>query len=253
MAPVSRPDGFDPVGLSEIAAIIGESRQFARYLMARYNAPEAVPLTASESWMKVWQRAETSAYLRSVTFSRRRRGKPPGTGLLPAVPQESPVPLAGEFDPVGLHGIMLMRDPPITEEHADWLMRRRGAPEPVRLARMKVWRRSEAEPYVRAHFARVEAGEWFDPGRPRGRDGRWAKEPPPEPDAEALELAEWISSGRAREIRRAAGLTCLAVAGEVGVSESTVGRWENGQKFPGPVHAAAYHALLTRLAEGTGS
>jgi hypothetical protein len=158
------------------------------------------------------------------------------------------------FDPVGLAEIRLMRDPPMTKEHADWLMRQKAAPAPrKRLRRLKAWDRLEAEEYVRAHFARVEAGEWFDPGRPRGRDGRWAKEPPPEPDAKALELTEWISSGRAREIRLAAGRTCLAVAGEVGVAESTVGRWENGQKFPGPAHAAAYHALLTRLAEGTGS
>jgi DNA-binding transcriptional regulator YiaG len=157
-------------------------------------------------------------------------------------------------DLVGLHEITLMRDPPITRQHAFWLMRQKAAPAPrKRLRRLRAWDRSEAEEYVAAHFARVEAGEWFDPGRPRGRDGRWAKEPPPEPDAEALELTAWISSGRAREIRRAAGLTCLAVAGEVGVSESTVGRWENGQKFPGPAHAAAYHALLTRLAEGQGS
>ena len=70
-----------------------------------------------------------------------------------------------EFDPVGLTEIAAMTDPPMTRQHAAWLMGQEGAPEPRLLARMKVWRRSEVEPYLKEHSARVAAG-W----RPIARD-----------------------------------------------------------------------------------
>jgi DNA-binding transcriptional regulator YiaG len=166
---------------------------------------------------------------------------------------EPPAARADGFDPVMLAEICRMTDPPMTKQHARFVMGLHDAPEPVPLARGKVWRGSEVLAFVHEHVARMEADGGYDPDRrARRRDGKWAKEPPPEPPAEVLELREWISSGRAREIRRAAGLTCLAVAGRVGVSESTVERWETGRNFPGDPEAAAYHALLTRLAEGTG-
>lgn len=160
-----------------------------------------------------------------------------------------------DFDPVGIAEITQMTDPPMSKQHAAWLMADQDAPKPVHLARMKVWRRAEAAAWVKAHAERLAAGHVS--GRvsaayarpPRRREDSRPAEPP---SAEVLELREWIASGRARAIREAAGLSLKAVAGEVGVGESTVWRWENGQKAPGAVHAAAYHGLLTRLAAGQG-
>jgi hypothetical protein len=164
--------------------------------------------------------------------------------------------MTDDFDPVMLAEIALMTDPPMSRQHAAWLMGQEGAPEPVGLARGKVWRRAEAAEYVRAHEERIASGEaGFDPAQPRGHGGhgsRWARGPAEEPSPAVLELREWIASGRAREIRLAAGRTCKAVAAELGVAESTVGRWENGRQAPGDRDAAAWHALLTQLAEGDG-
>jgi DNA-binding XRE family transcriptional regulator len=149
-----------------------------------------------------------------------------------------------EPDLVGLQAITLMRDPPMTRQHANWLMSQPGAPSPVRRPkRRRAWDRRLTAEYVRAHFERVD-----DPAQVRGRGGRWAREPAGEPPAVALELREWIASGRAREIRLRAGLTVKAVAAEAGVAEATAWRWERGLKTPTDAHAAAYHALLARVA-----
>lgn len=160
-------------------------------------------------------------------------------------------------DLIGLHAITLMRDPPMTKQHADWLMTRPGAPAPVRRpGQRRKWPRAAAEAFVAAHFARVAAGVTrYDPAQPRGHGGhgsRWARRPAEEPSPGVLELREWVASGRAREIRLAAGRACKAVAAELGVAESTVGRWEAGRRAPGDRDAAAWHALLTRLAAGDG-
>lgn len=62
---MARADGFDPVGIGEIALMIGESKQNTRYIMDREvhpGAPEPVTLLR----MKVWRQSEVVRYLRSV-------------------------------------------------------------------------------------------------------------------------------------------------------------------------------------------
>jgi hypothetical protein len=82
--------------------------------------------------------------------------------------------MTDDFDPVGLAEIAAMTDPPVSAQHARYVMGLEGAPEPVALARMKVWRRSEVAPYLDAYAARLAAG-W----RPVPRDpgtGRFHRE-----------------------------------------------------------------------------
>ena len=55
-------------------------------------------------------------------------------------------------------------------------------------------------------------------------------------------------SGRARSIRRAAGISLLEVANAVGVRPSTISRWESGQRAPRGDAALRYARLLHRLA-----
>lgn len=135
------------------------------------------------------------------------------------------------FDPVGLAEIAAMTDPPMSAQLARYVMGRASAPKPVQLARLKVWRRSEVAPYLRSYAGYDLPGEV--------------------PSAQALEVREWAASGRAGEVRRAAGLSLGAVAAELGVSKSTLARWEHGEAVPGAVNAAAWHRLLTRLAAGS--
>lgn len=54
-------------------------------------------------------------------------------------------------------------------------------------------------------------------------------------------------SGRAREIRVAAGLSLADVAGAIGVAAGTVQRWENGLRKPYGAPALRYGALLGAL------
>lgn len=54
-------------------------------------------------------------------------------------------------------------------------------------------------------------------------------------------------SGRAREIRAAAGLSLADVGGAVGVAAGTVQRWENGLRKPYGAPALRYGALLDAL------
>jgi hypothetical protein len=55
-------DGFDPVGIGEIAEMIGESPQTAEYLMGLPGAPVPVPLRR----MKVWRASEVRAYFAAM-------------------------------------------------------------------------------------------------------------------------------------------------------------------------------------------
>jgi len=57
------------------------------------------------------------------------------------------------------------------------------------------------------------------------------------------------ASGRAREIRKRARLSQSEVAAAVGVTQPTVGAWEAGRMMPHGKAAAAYAALLERLAK----
>ncbi len=61
---------------------------------------------------------------------------------------------------------------------------------------------------------------------------------------DARELAE---SGRAAELRRAAGLSQADVADTCGVTEAAVSRWESGKRSPRGARARAYAQLLNEL------
>jgi DNA-binding transcriptional regulator YiaG len=62
-----------------------------------------------------------------------------------------------------------------------------------------------------------------------------------------LELAGYIHSGRARRIRKTAGLSTESLARDLGVTAATVARWETGAVQPPRVHALAWLRLLRRI------
>jgi transcriptional regulator with XRE-family HTH domain len=57
-----------------------------------------------------------------------------------------------------------------------------------------------------------------------------------------------MSTGAAKSIRLAAGVSLPEVARDVGVAHSTVYRWENNQNVPKGEAALRYAALLDELA-----
>jgi transcriptional regulator with XRE-family HTH domain len=57
-----------------------------------------------------------------------------------------------------------------------------------------------------------------------------------------------LKSGRARELRKAAGIHQGEVAAVVGVSRVAVSQWEAGAASPTTGHALAYGRLLQTLA-----
>lgn len=59
---MARADGFDPVGIAEIAAMTGDSKQNLNYLMNLPGAPEPVELAR----MKVWRKSEVVQYLGKI-------------------------------------------------------------------------------------------------------------------------------------------------------------------------------------------
>ncbi len=61
-----------------------------------------------------------------------------------------------------------------------------------------------------------------------------------------------LSTGEARRLRVAAGVILAEIAEEVGVTETTVARWEGGVRQPrGPV-AGRYGLVLDRLRRQVG-
>lgn len=60
------------------------------------------------------------------------------------------------------------------------------------------------------------------------------------------------SPAMAREIRRAAGVSQMRLAHELGVTGVTVGRWESGSRSPRGDLLVAYVDLLDELATATG-
>lgn len=67
---------------------------------------------------------------------------------------------------------------------------------------------------------------------------------------EVVELAEvrrLLSSGEARRIRVASGLSLSEVAGVLKVSTGAISRWENAKRRPGGRAALAYGHLLAEL------
>jgi DNA-binding XRE family transcriptional regulator len=153
--------------------------------------------------------------------------------------------MTGDFDPVGVAEISSRSG--LSPQHVAWLLNtdvHPKAPPGTQLARGKVYQWPEIAPYLEAHA---------DRSGPFGGTGRRVRRQPPEPPAaEATEAREWAASGRAGEIRRAAGLTLAAVAAELGVGISTLSRWEHGEDVPRAARAVAYHGLLTRLAAENG-
>lgn len=69
------------------------------------------------------------------------------------------------------------------------------------------------------------------------------------PDLVALSKARRLArSGTARMIRSNAGISLAELAAGVGVSPSTVFRWETGLRSPHGAAALRYVALLDRIA-----
>jgi transcriptional regulator with XRE-family HTH domain len=69
---------------------------------------------------------------------------------------------------------------------------------------------------------------------------------------DAIEIAKaraLIRSGRAQAIRERAGLSRSEVAESVGVNDSTIARWETGERSPRGEGAKRYARLLRELAE----
>lgn len=56
-----------------------------------------------------------------------------------------------------------------------------------------------------------------------------------------------VTSGEARRIREAAGLSLVNVASAVGADPSAIGRWERGERIPRGPAALKYAQLLARL------
>ncbi|MGO8724412.1 MAG: helix-turn-helix domain-containing protein [Acidimicrobiales bacterium] len=69
---------------------------------------------------------------------------------------------------------------------------------------------------------------------------------------DAVEIArarELIRSGRAQAIRERAGLSRLEMARSAGVDDSTIARWESGERSPRGEAAKRYARLLRELSE----
>jgi DNA-binding transcriptional regulator YiaG len=65
----------------------------------------------------------------------------------------------------------------------------------------------------------------------------------------AAEVRRWITTGQARELRLAAGLSQALVAQDCEVTPSAVHRWEMGGRMPRGRNVVAYHRFLAKLAE----
>ena len=65
----------------------------------------------------------------------------------------------------------------------------------------------------------------------------------------AIEGREWARSGRGARIRRVAGITQAQLARELGVTSTSISRWERGERVPRDRQAARYAQVLKTLAE----
>jgi transcriptional regulator with XRE-family HTH domain len=71
-----------------------------------------------------------------------------------------------------------------------------------------------------------------------------------------IEGREVARSGRGARIRRLAGITQADLGRALGVTSTTISRWERGEREPRGRHAIAYVRLLDELrtiAEGGGA
>lgn len=68
---------------------------------------------------------------------------------------------------------------------------------------------------------------------------------------ELVNVRNMCKSGQAREIREAADVSLAEVADVIGVSPTTVYRWETGKSLPRVEHAASYWTVLQDLRGAT--
>jgi transcriptional regulator with XRE-family HTH domain len=64
-----------------------------------------------------------------------------------------------------------------------------------------------------------------------------------------LEGRETARSGRGARLRRVAGITQAELGGALGVTSTTISRWERGERQPRGRHAVAYLRALRELSE----
>lgn len=64
----------------------------------------------------------------------------------------------------------------------------------------------------------------------------------------AIEGREWARSGKGARIRRVAGITQAQLARELGVTSTSISRWERGERVPRDPQAARYAQVLKTLA-----
>lgn len=69
------------------------------------------------------------------------------------------------------------------------------------------------------------------------------------PADRAIQVREWIETGRARELREAAGVTQAIAAQDCEVTPGAIVRWEKGARMPRGRNLLAYHSFLFRLVE----
>lgn len=67
------------------------------------------------------------------------------------------------------------------------------------------------------------------------------------PSVELAEVRHLIESGEARRVRERARVPQSEVARDLGVHETTVAKWERGQRLPRGVVALNYGRLLRQL------
>lgn len=62
-----------------------------------------------------------------------------------------------------------------------------------------------------------------------------------------------LDSGEARKLRHAARVTLAELAADIGVSETSVSRWESGTRLPRGAVATRYGQVLDRLRRQVGA
>ncbi len=73
------------------------------------------------------------------------------------------------------------------------------------------------------------------------------------PLKELVRLRRLVSSGEAKSIRLAAGVSCSEMSREIGGHSTSVWKWENGTPPRPSAVASRYLALLDELAATAGS
>lgn len=69
---------------------------------------------------------------------------------------------------------------------------------------------------------------------------------------QTLKVREWIATGRARQLREAAGMSQGEVARDCNVDQQTVMRWEGRAARPRGGNLTAYYKVVARLEDAIG-